>query len=93
MKRDDVAAAVAAADHALREDADHVYEDLANAVRHVIRLRDGLIAEQRQGNAVGDRLARVNAILSQLVGAEYPLEGIRRQRIETVREELTSLLR
>ncbi|MGE5269472.1 MAG: hypothetical protein ACM3JG_07345 [Thiohalocapsa sp.] len=92
MKRSDVEAAVAAVDHALREDADHAYDDLANAVRHVVRLRDGLIGEQRQGNGVGDRLGRVNAILSHLVGAEYPLEGIRRQRIEKVRDELKSLL-
>jgi hypothetical protein len=92
MTRDEVEAAVAAVDHALSEDADHIYDDLAAAVRHVVRLRDGMIAERRRGDAIGDRLGRVNSILSQMVAAEYPLDGIRRERIQKVREQLVSLL-
>lgn len=93
MKQDEVEAAIAAVEHALREDAQHVYDDLADAMRHVVRLRDGLIMKARRGEVGGDCLARVNAILSQIVGAEYPLEGIRRKRVENVREQLVSLRR
>lgn len=91
MKRRDVEAAIAAVDRALHEDAELVYDDLTEAVRQIVRLRDGLIVEARRGEAVGDCLGRVNAILSQIVGAEYPLEGVRRERIEKVREQLLSL--
>ncbi|MGE0258120.1 MAG: hypothetical protein AB7H71_09235 [Alphaproteobacteria bacterium] len=91
MKPDDIEAAIAAVDRALREDAELVYDDLTDAVRHIVRLRDGLIVEARRGGAIGDCLGRVNAILSQIVGAEYPLEGIRRERIEKVRELLEAL--
>jgi hypothetical protein len=91
MKRADIDAAIAAVDRALREDVQLVYDDLAEAMRHIVRLRDGLIADARSGEPVGDRLTRVNAILSQIVGAEYPLEGVRRERIEKVREQLAVL--
>ncbi len=91
MKQDDVEAAIAAVDRALREDVQLVYDDLADAVRHIVRLRDGLIMQARRGEAGRECLPRVNAILSQIVGAEYPLEGICRERVENVREQLVSL--
>jgi hypothetical protein len=88
------AAALAALDRALDDRPDKIYGDLANAVRCLVRLRDELIAERRRsGGAAGDgRLERVNAILSVVSGGEYPLEGVRRERIEQAREELTRLL-
>ena len=93
MRKDDVEAAVAAVDRALREDTRLVYDDLADAVRHIVRLRDGLIVAVRHGEPDRERLSRVNAILSQIVGAEYPLDGIRRERIKKVREQLVALKR
>jgi hypothetical protein len=101
------AAALAALDRALDDRPDKIYGDLANAVRCLVRLRDELIAERRRtGRAAGpaprgsatrgpqtdDRLERVNALLSVVSGGEYPLEGIRRERIEQAREELARLL-
>jgi hypothetical protein len=95
MTNDEIDAATAALDRALRDSPDLVYDDLANAVRHVVKLRDGLIAARRRGDGTVDRLAkqlgRVNTILSQMVGAEYPLDGIRRERIEKLRDQLTAL--
>ena len=91
MKQDDVDVAIAAVDRALREDAQLVYDDLADAVRHIVRPRDGLIMKARRGEAGGDCLTRVNAILSQIAGAEYPLEGVRRERVKNVCEQLVSL--
>jgi hypothetical protein len=55
-------------------------------------LRDKLIYERRRGAMVGDRLDRMNAVLSLVVAAEYPLEGGRRERVEAARRELAALL-
>jgi hypothetical protein len=94
MTEDAGAAALAALDHALADRPDRIYGDLANAVRALVRLRDELIAARRRDGprAIGDRLERVNAILSVVSGGEYPLEGIRRERIQQAREELAGLL-
>jgi len=93
MTEDAGAAALAALDHALADRPDKIYGDLANAVRALVRLRDELIAERRDGRHAGAaRLERVNAILSVVSGGEYPLEGVRRERIEQAREELAGLL-
>jgi hypothetical protein len=94
MTEDAGAAALAALDHALADRPDKIYGDLANAVRALVRLRDALIIERRRDgpHAVGDRLERVNAILSVVSGGEYPLEGVRRERLEQARGELARLL-
>jgi hypothetical protein len=83
--------AMAALDRALEDRPDHVHDDLSEAVRCVVAARDALIERKRAGAESGGRLACVNAVLSQLVAAEYPLDGIRRQRIEQVRDELAGL--
>jgi hypothetical protein len=91
MTRDDLDDALAAMDRALRDQPDVVYEDLVEAVRALVRLRDTLICEKRRGGTVADRLDRLNATLSLVVAAEYPLEGVRRQRVEAARRELASI--
>lgn len=91
MTRDDIDAALAAMDRALRDQADVVYQDLVDAVCSLTRLRDSLICERRHGATVGDWLDRVNAALSLIVAAEYPLEGERRERVEAARRELASI--
>ena len=58
----------------------------------MVVLRGMLIAERRRGAPDPDRrLDRLNAILSLVVAAEYPLEGARRERITTARQELAVL--
>lgn len=81
--------AVAALDRALQDEPDKIYDDLAEAVRRLVQLRDELIAEQR-ATANRDRLDRCNAILSTVIGGEYPLAGIRRDRMQQARDELAS---
>lgn len=83
-------AAIAAIDRALEERPDKVYRDLADVVRALVQLRDHLIAKQEGANI--ERLERCNAVLSLVIGAEYPLEGVRRDRIQQARDQLTSLL-
>lgn len=91
MTRDDLETALAAMDRALCDQPDVVYEDLVEAVRRLIALRDKLIDERRRGTTVGDRLDRLNAVLSVVVAAEYPLEGVRRERVEAARRQLAAL--
>lgn len=94
MTRDAGAAALAGLDRALDERPEKIYDDLAQAVRCLVRLRDELIAARRRdGRTAGDdRLERLNAVLSVVSGGEYPLQGVRRERIEQAREELARLL-
>lgn len=91
MTRNDIDAALAAMDRALCDQPDVVYEDLVEAVRRLIGLRDQLIEERRRGALAGDQLDRLNAVLSLVVAAEYPLEGERRERVEAARRELASI--
>jgi hypothetical protein len=85
-------AALAALDRALEDRPERVYDDLADAVRCIVRLRGELITERRNGE-LGGHLERCSAILSLVVGAEYPLAGIRRDRIRQAREELALIAR
>ena len=86
----DVEPALAALDRALGEQS--AYGDLVEVSRHLVALRGLLIAARRRGVPDPDRrLERLNVILSLVVAAEYPLEGVRRERIATARQELAAL--
>ena len=91
MSPDCCRAAVAALDRALDDRPDKIYDDIAEAVRCLVQLRTELAARWRDG-APKDRLDRCNAILSMIVGGEYPLAGVRRDRVRQARDELRSLL-
>jgi hypothetical protein len=82
---------MAALDRALEDRPDKIYDDLAEAVRCLVQLRAALAARWRDG-ASRDKLDRCNAILSMVVGGEFPLAGIRRDRVRSARDELRSLL-
>jgi hypothetical protein len=84
-------AAVAALDRALDDRPDKIYHDLAQVVRCLVQLRTELTARRSEGES-GGRLERCNAILSMVIGGEYPLAGLRRDRILKARDELASLL-
>ena len=82
---------MAALDRALEDRPDKIYHDLAEAVRCLVQLRNELTAGRREGEP-GDRLERCNAVLSMVIGGEYPLAGLRRDRLQKARDELASLL-
>jgi hypothetical protein len=87
----DIEPALAALDRALGEQS--TYGDLAEASRRLVALRNMLIALRRRGEPDPDRrLDRLNAIVSLVVAAEYPLEGVRGERIATARDELAALV-
>lgn len=66
---------------------------IAEATRCVARYRDALIDDRRSGDAAAERtLPEVNALLSELVAAEFPLVGVRRKRIEAARDAYQRLI-
>lgn len=65
---------------------------LAEATRCMARLRDALIEQKRGGDeAAALRLVQANALLSELAAAEFPLVGLRRDRIRLAREHYRRL--
>ena len=66
---------------------------IAEATRCIARHRDALIHDLRRGDRVVEqRLTQTNALLSELVAAEFPLVGVRRKRIEAARDAYRRLL-
>ena len=91
MSADCCRAAIAALDRALDERPDMIYHDLAEVVRCLVQLRTELTTARREGEP-GDRLEGCNATLSMVIDGEYPLAGIRRDRLKRARVELASLI-
>ena len=93
MSSDCCRVAIAALDRALddRPIIYKIYHDLAEVARCLVLLRTELTARRREGEP-GDRLERCNAVLSMVIGGEYPLAGLRRDRLRKARDELASLL-
>lgn len=90
VEQRDLEPALAALDRALGEQS--AYGDLVEASRCLVAPRNMLIAQRRRGEPDPDRrLDRLNAIMSLVVAAEYPLEGASRERIATARQELAAL--
>lgn len=87
--------AIEALDRALRDQPDRLYDDVVAAVRGLVGFRDHLIDRQRtEGGAdAANRLRRVNAILSMMVGGEYPISGLHRERLQKARHALDELQR
>ena len=83
---------------ALQSPPNELGEEVDEAERAVIRLRDGLIERLRHApsSAEATRLRAplndVNASLSLLVGVEYPSAGIQRRLLEQARDTLKSVL-
>ncbi len=74
------------------ETGDKTHADLARAIRCVIVLRNRLIDERRAGRDVDPTLTTVNSLLSLGHGAEFPLMGFHRDRIEKMRDGISGLL-
>lgn len=84
-----------AAIEALLDEKDPVrsHEPISHAVRCLVALRDHLIENQRSGQAI-DRsmLDKVNALLSLSCAIEYPLVGVRWERMRMTRDALMELV-
>lgn len=82
-------AAIRQLDH---DDIDLVKQQLNVALMQLIAMRDALIAARRAGGPCDEWLSRTNAIISVLFGTEYPLAGLKQQRVTETREALERLL-
>lgn len=70
--------------------ADH-FQPMSEAVRKLIEMRNGLIAHHRAdggGKPPEGSLSDLNAMISVAIGAQYPIVGIKRERIEQTRDAL-----
>lgn len=76
------------------QDLEH--EDLAKAIRQLVAVRDQLVAERRLANDWSARqqedLDRVNSMLSVSSAAEFPLVGVRWERLCLLRDSLSQLI-
>ncbi len=82
-----------ALDEVLASEKPPVKDLIAEATRCLAGYRDHLIGERRAGRAGVDApLGQANALLSELVAAEFPLVGVRRKRIEHARDAYRRLL-
>lgn len=79
-------------DKLLAERPDRVGHDFSEATRWIAVYRDELIAEWRRTGDETDRvrLAKVNAVLSVVLGGHYPLEKVPWPHIETARAQLAA---
>jgi hypothetical protein len=88
-------AALAAIDRALEHRPEKDGHDFAEAAQRLARLRDAMIARHRDAPpppAARERLARLNAVLSVVLGGHFPLGSIPWHEIELARGWLADLL-
>ena len=85
-------AALRQLDRLLAERPHEVHEDLSEAVRGIVGIRDDLIRRVRTDGSGKDVLDRVNQLVSIAVGAEFPVTGLHWDRIGTTRDMLRALL-
>jgi hypothetical protein len=83
-------------DYLLRNHPAETADELTDAVRHTVELRDRMIERRRTQHRESDghdrRLRLVNSIISAIVAGEFPLMGIRWKRIEGARDLLKQVL-
>ena len=84
---------IEALDRALAGEVSPEKDPIAKATRCTAALRDELIARLRRGDPDAEPfLVQANALLSDLVAAEFPLAGFRRDRVQKAREAYARLL-
>lgn len=68
---------------------------LSQTVRYLSTVRDGLIRQSRDPRTVveAQRLAGLNAVVSVAVGAQFPVAGVKWDRIQATRDALDAWLR
>lgn len=84
-------AIVAALDHVL-DDKESANEKLGGAIEMLVALRDGLIERQRAGDRCGEWLVRCNALISSVLGTEFPVDGLQWNRVCETRDALKRML-
>jgi hypothetical protein len=85
--------ALEALDRLLRKHPRDIETDVVQATRALVHLRDRLIAlRRRPGNEdVSRTLTDVNAIISEVMGGHYAIDGVQWKSIEEARNALGAL--
>lgn len=84
--------AAAAFEEAIERDWQVTHQNIADAVRRLVALRDGLLERSSTDDVRRTSLGPVNALLSLAHGAEHLLIGLHRRRMLRVRDGLKALL-
>jgi hypothetical protein len=80
----------------LAERPDETHHPLSIAARTVFRLRDLLIERQRrhgESRAVRSQLERANALTSLAYSCQFPIAGVKWQRMEATRDALKDFVK
>lgn len=84
---------LAALERALAGRVDPEKDPIAEATRCTAAVREALIERARRGDTQAlELLTQANALLSEMVAAEFPLVGFRRDRIEKACEHYRRLV-
>lgn len=81
-------------DKVLRDRPEKIGYDFSEAVRDLVLYRDALAQSWREtgGEPGRGRLARINAVLSVLVGGHFPLGSVPWELIQKAREQLAAIV-
>ncbi len=83
--------ALAILDRMVEEQPSDYFQPMSDAVRKLVQLRDRLIVKLRAAEPydnAASHLASLNAVISSAIGAQFPIVGIKRERIEQTRDAL-----
>ena len=85
--------ALAAIDKLLADRPEKIGHDFSEATRRLTAWRDRCIARWRETRAEDDRrrLEHVNAALSVIIGAQFPLGSVKWDSIQSARQDLAEL--
>ena len=92
ISRQQAQSAIEAFDAAISQGSKVRHEQIAEAVRRLIALRNQLLDRTRAGDIEGVPLKQVNALVSLAHGAEHPLIGVHLHRMEQARDGLRTLV-
>lgn len=90
--REQAQSAIEAFEAAIGQGSKVKHEQIAEAVRRLIALRNQLRERTRAGEIDAVPLRQVNALVSLAHGAEHPLIGVHLHRMEQARDGLRTLV-
>lgn len=82
-------------DRLVRTRPDEPHQSLSEALRCLVRLRDGIMARARAGDSspvLRERLQQVNAVVSLAFACQIPIVGVKWSRMEETRDALKDLI-
>lgn len=92
ISRQQAQSAIEAFEAAIDQGSKVKHEQIAEAVRRLIALRNQLLERTRAGDMGAASLRQVNALVSLAHGAEHPLIGVHLHRMEQTRNGLRNLM-